>query len=73
MSMDAVAMRARASKTPIYRAGRNKHGLVTDALVRRFDGAPEVPDTGPLRGDLVALMTGACTVATRSDGAVVTG
>jgi AcrR family transcriptional regulator len=73
MSMDAVAGRARASKATIYRAWPNKPDLVTEALVHRFGGAPEVPDTGSLRGDLLALMTGACTVACSPEGSVVTG
>jgi AcrR family transcriptional regulator len=73
MSMDAVASRARASKATIYRAWPNKPDLVTEALVHRFGGAPEIPDTGSLRDDLIALMTGACSVACSPEGSVVTG
>lgn len=73
MSMDAVAARARASKATIYRAWPHKPDLVIEALVHRFGGTPEPPDTGTLRGDLIALMTGACRVADSPDGAVVTG
>ncbi len=73
MSMDAVATRARASKATIYRAWPNKPDLVTEALVYRFGGAPVIPDTGSLRGDLIALMTGACTVATSPEGSVISG
>src|SRR5512133_3293823 len=62
MSMDAVAARARASKATIYRAWPHKPDLVIEALTHRFGGTPEAPDTGSLRGDLVALMTGACQV-----------
>jgi AcrR family transcriptional regulator len=73
MSMDAVANRARASKATIYRAWPNKADLVTAALVHRFGGAPDVPNTGSLRGDLIALMNGACSVACSPEGSVVTG
>ncbi len=73
MSMDAVAARARASKATIYRAWPNKPDLVTEALVYRFGDSPVAPDTGSLRGDLIALMTGACQVANSPDGAVITG
>lgn len=73
MTMDAVASRARASKATIYRAWPNKPDLVKDALAYRFGSTPDLPDTGSLRGDLVALMTGACQVANGPDGAVVVG
>jgi AcrR family transcriptional regulator len=73
MSMDAVANRARASKATIYRAWPNKADLVTEALVHRFGGAPEIPNTGSLRGDLITLMTGACSIACSPEGSVVTG
>jgi len=73
MSMDAVAARARASKATIYRAWPNKPDLVTEALAYRFGDAPVVPDTGSLRGDLIAHMTGACQVVNSPDGAVITG
>ncbi|HKT05927.1 MAG TPA: TetR/AcrR family transcriptional regulator [Rugosimonospora sp.] len=73
MSMDAVAARARASKATIYRAWPCKPDLVTEALVHRFGRVPEPPDTGSLRGDLIALMTAACDLAASQDGAVIAG
>ena len=55
MSMDAVAARARASKATIYRAwptqARPGDGGCGAPLRRH---APEPPDTGSLRGDLLA-------------------
>jgi AcrR family transcriptional regulator len=71
--MDAVAARARASKATIYRAWPNKPDLVMEAIVHRYGGTPEPPDTGSLRGDLTALMTTACSVANSPDGAIFTG
>jgi AcrR family transcriptional regulator len=57
MTMDAVAARARASKATIYRRWPGKAGLVV-AAVRRHAGGPaaRVPDTGDLRGDLLAVL-----------------
>ena len=54
MTMDAVAARAGAGKATVYRRWANKAELVGDALAHEHvDG--QVPDTGSLRGDLVAL------------------
>ncbi|HKQ02776.1 MAG TPA: TetR/AcrR family transcriptional regulator [Actinomycetes bacterium] len=54
LTMDAVAARARAGKTTIYRRWPGKAELVVDAL-NSLKGAPEIPDTGSLRQDLRAL------------------
>lgn len=57
LTMDAVATRARASKATLYRRWSSKVDLVIDALLSAKQ-APEVPDTGTLRGDLVASFCG---------------
>ncbi|MGH3299765.1 MAG: TetR-like C-terminal domain-containing protein [Trebonia sp.] len=54
LTMDAVAARAGAAKTTIYRRWRDKAELVVDAL-DSVKGVLEVPDTGSLRQDLCAL------------------
>lgn len=54
LTMDAVAARAGAAKTTIYRRWRGKAELVVDAL-DGLKGAPAVPDTGSLRKDLKVL------------------
>jgi len=54
LTMDAVAARARAGKTTIYRRWPGKAELVVDAL-NSLKGAPDIPDTGSLRQDLRAL------------------
>ena len=54
LTMDAVAARARAGKTTIYRRWPGKAELVVDAL-NSLKGAPAIPDTGSLRHDLRAL------------------
>ena len=56
MSMDAVAARARASKATIYRHWPGKRELVLDAVRSRAVPEVEPPDTGSLRGDIVALL-----------------
>ena len=58
MTMDQVARRAGAGKATLYRRWPSKADLVVHA-VSRFDRMPELeelPDTGTLRGDLLALM-----------------
>lgn len=56
LTMDAVARRARASKATLYRRWQSKQRLVVDAVIRSKTVAEQdVPDTGSLRGDLLAL------------------
>lgn len=57
LTMDAVASAAKASKATLYRRWSNKVGLVIDALLLQKP-APEVPDTGNLRDDLLAAFCG---------------
>lgn len=73
MTMDAVAARAHVSKATIYRSWPDKPDLVAEALAHHFDDSPEPPDTGSLRGDLLALMTLACQLGNSADGEVVAG
>jgi AcrR family transcriptional regulator len=57
LTIDAVAGRARCSKATIYRRWPGKAELVV-AAVRRHAGdpLPAMPDTGTLRGDLLAAL-----------------
>ena len=58
VTMDAVAARAKASKATIYRRWSNKESLLLDALRRVFASRQDVlPDTGSLRGDLLAMIS----------------
>lgn len=58
-SMDAVAARAGVSKATIYRWWPTKETLALDALYFQLsEPTVEPPDTGTLRGDLTALLTG---------------
>lgn len=56
MSMDAVAARARASKATIYRRWPGKRELVVHAIRCRGPQHMELPDTGSLRGDIIATL-----------------
>ncbi len=57
MTMDAVAARAHASKTTIYRRWRGKPELVKAAVDSYVAGrVPSMADTGSLRGDLMTVM-----------------
>lgn len=57
-TIDSVAAQAHASKTTIYRRWKNKAELVKAALDAHDAGYnAQVPDTGSLRGDLVATLT----------------
>jgi AcrR family transcriptional regulator len=57
LTMDAVAARAHASKTTIYRRWAAKPELVRAALDTYIAGRVlVVPDTGSLRGDLHAVL-----------------
>ena len=59
MTVDMVAARAKAGKATIYRRWPSKAELVLDAVacIKKADTAPDrLPDTGTLRGDLVAMI-----------------
>ncbi|KRE23055.1 TetR/AcrR family transcriptional regulator [Agromyces sp. Soil535] len=59
MTIDMVAARAKAGKATIYRRWPSKADLVLDAVACMKAGEldPEhLPDTGTLRGDLVAMI-----------------
>jgi AcrR family transcriptional regulator len=57
VSMDEVADHAGVSKATIYRWWPTKETLALDALYHEWDTArSSLPDTGSLRGDLLALV-----------------
>jgi AcrR family transcriptional regulator len=75
MSMEAVAVRAGASKATIYRWWPSKELLALDALVSEWrTGFPGDQDTGSLSGDLTALMhTWVRALQVRSYGPIIAG
>lgn len=54
--MDRVAARARTSKAALYRRWSGRAELVMDACRRQGVAEVEVPDTGELRADVLALL-----------------
>ncbi|WP_436699334.1 TetR/AcrR family transcriptional regulator [Nocardioides sp. BYT-33-1] len=58
LTMDAVATRAKASKATLYRKWDGKAALVIDALMSQKTPVEVPPDTGSLRGDLLAMFCG---------------
>lgn len=59
MTIDMVAARAKAGKATVYRRWASKGELVVDAIacMKRNDiDFEHLPDTGSLRGDLVAMI-----------------
>lgn len=59
MTMDMVAAHAKAGKAAVYRRWSSKAELVRDALIGMSRNSVELerlPDTGTLRGDLLALL-----------------
>lgn len=54
--MEDVATRAEVHKTTIYRRWPTKRELVQDAMLALSDEIGEVPDSGSLREDLVAIL-----------------
>jgi AcrR family transcriptional regulator len=70
VTVDRIAARANASKATIYRHWpEGKAELVAEALRRaaEADGAA-LPDTGSLRGDLLAAVDGIVAAVTGADG-----
>jgi AcrR family transcriptional regulator len=57
LTMDAVATEAKASKATLYRRWSSKPELVVEAICSHKEHPP-VPDTGSLRGDLLAAHCG---------------
>jgi AcrR family transcriptional regulator len=57
LTMDAVATNAKASKATLYRRWSTKQALVVDAVCSQKSSG-QVPDTGSLREDLLALYCG---------------
>jgi AcrR family transcriptional regulator len=57
MTFDLVAARTRASKATLYRRWPSKEKLVAEAVASLPVTDVALPDTGSLRGDLLALAT----------------
>jgi AcrR family transcriptional regulator len=58
-TMDAVATRAGTSRAVLYRRWSSKTELIRDTVAARITDDVRAPDTGSLRGDLIALLENA--------------
>lgn len=56
LTMEGVAERAKASKASLYRRWNSRAELVMDAVYHLLPDPSEIPDTGSLRGDLLAVL-----------------
>jgi AcrR family transcriptional regulator len=73
LRVDAVAARAQASKATLYRHWPTKAGLVIDAVKFCKAAEEDLPDTGSLRGDLVAWFTEMATLMNGDQGPILAG
>jgi len=75
LTMSAVAARAGASKSTIYRRWDSKEALVLDAVrgMSEMVDPARLPDTGTLRGDLLALFQPESSERTERTLAVMAG
>jgi AcrR family transcriptional regulator len=56
MSMEEVAARAGVGKATVYRRWPSRGALALDAFLIEFEEQQPLPDTGSLRGDLLAAL-----------------
>jgi AcrR family transcriptional regulator len=68
LSVEEVATRAGVHKTTIYRRWPDVGALVVEALLERQQKTVPIPNTGELRGDLLALLDAVVANLTSSDG-----
>jgi AcrR family transcriptional regulator len=74
MSIEEVAARARVGKTTIYRRWPSKGLLALDAFVFSFREEQAQPDTGALRGDMLAALHAWVRAVTQTPmGSMLTG
>jgi AcrR family transcriptional regulator len=70
LTVDAVATTAKASKATVYRRWPSKAELVLAAFIEGIRQATVPPETGTLRGDLLALGASVCTQAAKHAGVI---
>lgn len=73
LTMERVAERARASKASLYRRWNTRAALVMDAVYHLLPDPDQVPDTGELRGDLLALIRQNATMLAGPAGSALRG
>jgi len=70
LSIPAVASRAGVNPTSIYRRWHTREGLLADVAMTMLERDFPLPDTGSLRGDLIAWATAAAADLAQPGGRV---
>src|SRR5215472_6934337 len=73
LSLERVAQRARTGNASLYRRWPSRAELVIDASSHAVPEHEELPDTGSVRGDLLALLRLACARQAGPAGEVMRG
>ncbi|TMR20864.1 TetR/AcrR family transcriptional regulator [Nonomuraea turkmeniaca] len=73
LTMERVAERARASKASLYRRWPTRIELVMEAVRNTLPTPESTPDTGTLRGDLVAMLGNAAQALSGPAGEAMRG
>jgi AcrR family transcriptional regulator len=68
LTLDSVARRAGVHKTTLYRRWGTREALVLEAMLEHAGERVPIPDTGSLRGDLLALASSAAATAATPQG-----
>jgi AcrR family transcriptional regulator len=71
LSVRDVAQRAGVHETSVYRRWGTRANLILDAVLSEVQAAVPVPDTGSLRGDLLALLSAIAAFITTPLGQVL--
>jgi AcrR family transcriptional regulator len=71
LTLDAVARRAGVHRTTLYRRWGTREALVLDAMLELAGEGVRIPDTGSLRGDLLAIARGSAATASSAQGQAV--
>ena len=71
LRLEDVATRAGVAKTTVYRRWPTKADLVRDAIRRAAEYDEPLPDTGSLRGDMLAMLERAMDVIGTAEGRAI--
>jgi AcrR family transcriptional regulator len=71
LSIGEVAKRAGVHETSVYRRWGDRETLILDALLANSNEVVPVPDTGTVRGDLVALVRSVAQFLAQPEGAAL--
>ena len=73
VSIEAIARRAGSGKQTIYRWWPSKGAVLLDVLIEAAGDSAAFPDTGDVKADLIAQMSGVARLMSSADGPLVIG